>query len=114
MADVAVGEAVDDSTRRPAQRRDLPQRAGWLGSGRRREVNERARIGRPAWPRVLGAVARELKRGAAGNQPHPDLTGASLIGIECHGSSVGREGGMLLEAWKVGQSIDTHGGHAFG
>src|SRR4030095_4877236 len=66
------------------------------------------RIGSPAWIQVIGYVACDLKRRAAGNESKVNLSLSSLLRDKGNGLAIGRNGGKFLEAPSVGQSMDAY------
>jgi len=89
MTDVAPADRRHYPTRPTPQRADLPDRAGVGSCGCRCEVDQRARVGRPARIQVINAVARQLQWRTAGQETDPDVALAPDHGDEGHHPAVG-------------------------
>src|SRR4029453_14615006 len=64
--------------------------------------------GAPGWIKVIGYVACDLKRRAAGNESKVNLSLSSLLRDKGNGLAIGRDGRKFLEAPSVGQSMDAY------
>ena len=106
-ADVRAADAVDDPSRRAAQRGDAPDFAFHLLRPARREIDERVAVRRPSRKLMVDVVTGDLHRHAAGDQADEDLAPAVHAGGEYDRSSVRRNCRKLLDPRQVGQALDA-------
>src|ERR1700730_8228919 len=106
MTEISGAEAVSEGTWSAAESGYLPDSSVGF-CGRRRVIDQRAGIGRPAGGLVVYEIPRDLNGNAAAEKTNPELSESAHVAGEGDGLAVRGDGGKFFHPGKVSEALEV-------